>query len=241
MADLLTVESLVVRYGPITAVRGVSLRVQEGEIVAVLGANGAGKSSLLNAIAGLVPVAGGRILFAGEPVERLAPERRVARGLALTPEGRRVFSRLSVDVNLRLGAATHRDRDARAATRKRVLELFPVLDERLGQDAGTLSGGEQQMLAIGRSLMGDPSLLMLDEPSLGLAPLVVERIFGLMSRLREEGATILLVEQNVDRALRIADRAYVMKSGAVEAEGPAAELRRSAEIERAYLGIGVSE
>jgi branched-chain amino acid transport system ATP-binding protein len=240
MADLLVVEELLVRYGPITAVRGVSLRVQQGEIVALLGANGAGKSSFLNAVAGLVPVAGGRVLFRDELVSRLPPERIVARGLGLTPEGRRVFPRLSVDVNLRLGGATQRDREKLRANRERVLELFPVLSDRLSQDAGTLSGGEQQMLAIGRSLMANPSLLMLDEPSLGLAPLIVDRIFELMSRLRDEGTTLLLVEQNVDRALRIADRAYVLKSGEVEAEGPADELRRSADIERAYLGIGAS-
>jgi branched-chain amino acid transport system ATP-binding protein len=240
MADLLLVEELVVRYGPITAVRNVSLRVQQGEIVALLGANGAGKSSLLNAVAGLVPVAEGKVLFRDEPIGRLAPERIVARGLGLTPEGRRVFSRLSVEVNLRLGAAMERDRDERNARRERVLDLFPVLSQRLGQDAGTLSGGEQQMLAIGRSLMANPSLLMLDEPSLGLAPLIVDRIFDLMSRLRDEGTTLLLVEQNVDRALRLADRAYVLKSGALEAEGSADELRRSADIERAYLGIGAS-
>jgi branched-chain amino acid transport system ATP-binding protein len=240
MADLLVVEELLVRYGPITAVRGVSLRVQQGEIVALLGANGAGKSSFLNAVAGLVPVAGGRVLFRDELVSRLPPERIVARGLGLTPEGRRVFPRLSVDVNLRLGGATQRDRERLRANRERVLELFPVLSDRLSQDAGTLSGGEQQMLAIGRSLMANPSLLMLDEPSLGLAPLIVDRIFELMGRLRDEGTTLLLVEQNVDRALRIADRAYVLKSGEVEAEGPADELRRSADIERAYLGIGAS-
>jgi branched-chain amino acid transport system ATP-binding protein len=240
MADLLVVEELLVRYGPITAVRGVSLRVQQGEIVALLGANGAGKSSFLNAVAGLVPVAGGRVLFRDELVSRLPPERIVARGLGLTPEGRRVFPRLSVDVNLRLGGATQRDRERLRANRERVLELFPVLSDRLSQDAGTLSGGEQQMLAIGRSLMANPSLLMLDEPSLGLAPLIVDRIFELMGRLRDEGTTLLLVEQNVDRALRIADRAYVLKSGEVEAEGPADELRRSADLERAYLGIGAS-
>jgi branched-chain amino acid transport system ATP-binding protein len=240
MADLLVVEELVVRYGPITAVRGVSLRVQQGEIVALLGANGAGKSSFLNAVAGLVPTAGGQVLFRGERVSRLPPERIVARGLGLTPEGRRVFPRLSVEANLRLGAAMQRDREKVRATRERVLGLFPVLSERLDQDAGTLSGGEQQMLAIGRSLMANPLLLMLDEPSLGLAPLFVDRIFELMGRLRDEGTTLLLVEQNVDRALRIADRAYVLKSGEVEAEGAAAELRRSADIERAYLGIGAS-
>jgi branched-chain amino acid transport system ATP-binding protein len=240
MADLLVVEELVVHYGPITAVRSVSLRVQQGEIVALLGANGAGKSSFLNAVAGLVPISGGRVLFRDELVSRLPPERIVARGLSLTPEGRRVFPRLSVDVNLRLGAAIQRDREKRRATRERVLDLFPVLSDRLDQDAGTLSGGEQQMLAIGRSLMANPSLLMLDEPSLGLAPLIVDRIFELMGRLRDEGTTLLLVEQNVDRALLVADRAYVLKSGEVEAEGPADELRRSADIERAYLGIGAS-
>jgi branched-chain amino acid transport system ATP-binding protein len=239
--DLLVVEKLVVRYGPITAVRSVSLNVGQGEIVALLGANGAGKSSLLNALAGLVPVAGGSVLFRGEPLHGLPPERIVARGLGLTPEGRRVFPRLSVEINLRLGAAMERDREVRKDTRNRVLELFPALAERLGQDAGTLSGGEQQMLAIGRSLMANPSLLMLDEPSLGLAPLFVDRIFDLIARLRDEGTTLLLVEQNVDRALRIADRAYVLQSGAIETEGPADELRRSADIEQAYLGIGVSE
>jgi branched-chain amino acid transport system ATP-binding protein len=238
---LLQVESLVVRYGPIVAVREVSLRVEQGEIVALLGANGAGKSSFLNAVAGLVPVASGTVSFRGEQIARLPPEQIVKRGLALTPEGRRVFPRLSVADNLRLGAVPQRDRASAEAARARVLELFPILGERAGQAGGTLSGGQQQMLAIGRSLMASPTLLLLDEPSLGLAPILVDQIFELLVRLREEGTTILLVEQNVHRALEISDRAYVLANGAVEREGPAAELRASAEIERAYLGIGVSE
>ena len=240
MQDLLRVESLVVRYGPIVAVREVTLRVEQGEIVALLGANGAGKSSFLNAVCGLVPVAGGRVAFKGEEIQRLPPEQIVKRGLALTPEGRRVFPRLSVADNLRLGAVPQRDRAAAAKARQRVFDLFPVLEERLGQSGGTLSGGQQQMLAIARSLMAGPELLLLDEPSLGLAPMLVGQIFELLGRLREEGTTILLVEQNVHRALEIADRAYVLVSGQVDREGPAAELRASAEIERAYLGIGVS-
>ena len=240
METLLQVESLVVRYGPIVAVREVSLRVEQGEIVALLGANGAGKSSFLNAVAGLVPVASGSVSFQGKEIHRLPPEQIVKRGLALTPEGRRVFPRLSVADNLRLGAVPQRDRAAAAKARQRVFDLFPVLEERLGQSGGTLSGGQQQMLAIARSLMAGPELLLLDEPSLGLAPMLVGQIFELLGRLREEGTTILLVEQNVHRALEIADRAYVLVSGQVDREGPAAELRASAEIERAYLGIGVS-
>ena len=238
--DLLAVEGLLVRYGPIVAVREVSLRVGQGEIVALLGANGAGKSSFLNAVAGLVPSAGGRVRFRGEEIQRLAPERIVKRGLSLTPEGRRVFPRLTVADNLRLGAVPQSDRASVTAARERVFELFPILSERSGQVAGTLSGGQQQMLAIGRSLMAGPELLLLDEPSLGLAPILVDQIFELLARLREQGTTILLVEQNVHRALELADRAYVLAGGEIEREGPAAELRASAEIERAYLGIGVS-
>jgi branched-chain amino acid transport system ATP-binding protein len=218
----------------------VSLRVGQGEIDALVGANGAGKSTFLNALAGLVPVASGRVVFRGAELQRLAPEQIVRRGLALTPEGRRVFPRLSVADNLRLGAVPMRDRAASERARKRVLTLFPILEERLHQVAGTLSGGEQQMLAIGRSLMAGPSLLLLDEPSLGLAPILVDEVFVLIERLREEGTTILLVEQNVHRALEVSDRAYVLANGAIEREGPAAELRSDAEIEKAYLGIGVS-
>ena len=239
--ELLAVENLVVRYGPIVAVREVSVRVEQGEIVALLGANGAGKSSFLNAVAGLVPAAAGRIVFRGEEIQGAPPERIVKRGLALTPEGRRVFPRLTVADNLRLGAVPQRSTVAADEARERVYELFPVLHERSRQLAGTLSGGQQQMLAIGRSLMAGPELLLLDEPSLGLAPILVDQIFELLGRLRDQRVTILLVEQNVHRALELADRAYVLVGGSVEREGPAADLRASAEIERAYLGIGVSE
>jgi branched-chain amino acid transport system ATP-binding protein len=239
--DILTVDDLVDRYGPIVAVQNVSLNVRQGEIVALLGANGAGKSSLLNAVVGLVPIAGGLVKFKGEPINRLTPEAIVRRGISLTPEGRRVFPRLSVADNLRLGGAVTRDRADYDAAHEHVLNLFPILGERIRQNGGTLSGGQQQMLAIGRSLMARPALLLLDEPSLGLAPIVVDQIFELLERLRGEGTTILLVEQNVHRALEISDRAYVLKSGRVESQGESAALRASAEIERAYLGIGVSE
>jgi branched-chain amino acid transport system ATP-binding protein len=239
--DILTVDDLVVRYGPIVAVQNVSLNVRQGEIVALLGANGAGKSSLLNAVVGLVPIAGGQVKFKGEPINKLTPEAIVRRGISLTPEGRRVFPRLSVADNLRLGGAVTRDRADYDAAYEHVLSLFPILGERMRQNGGTLSGGQQQMLAIGRSLMARPALLLLDEPSLGLAPIVVDQIFELLERLRGEGTTILLVEQNVHRALEISDRAYVLASGRVESQGEAAALRASAEIERAYLGIGVSE
>jgi branched-chain amino acid transport system ATP-binding protein len=235
---LLDVAELRVEYGPIKAVRGVDLRVEQGEIVVLLGANGAGKSSLLNALAGLVPVAGGRVLFEGEDVAALPAERIVRRGIALVPEGRRVFPRLSVAGNLRLGGASRRNRAEVEATRERLLELFPVLRERLAQEAGTLSGGQQQMLAIARGLMSSPRLLLLDEPSLGLAPIVVRQIFRLLRELREQGTTLLVVEQNVHQALAIADRAYVMANGRFETAGEAAALRGSTEIERAYLGIG---
>jgi branched-chain amino acid transport system ATP-binding protein len=237
--SLLQIEGLSVRYGALVAVREITMRVEAGEIVTVLGANGAGKSSLLGAVVGLVPPAGGRIVFDGTTVSGLAPERVVRHGIALSPEGRRVFPRLTVSDNLRLGAASRRDHDAVAADRARVLELFPVLGDRLWQSAGTLSGGQQQMLAIGRALMSRPRLLLLDEPSLGLAPLVVEQIFELIARLRDEGTTILLVEQNAHRALDLADRAYVLATGRVEVEGTAAEVRASSDVERAYLGVGV--
>jgi branched-chain amino acid transport system ATP-binding protein len=239
--DILSVDDLVVRYGPIVAVQNVSLNVRQGEIVALLGANGAGKSSLLKAVVGLVPIAGGRVTFKGEPINKLTPEAIVRRGISLTPEGRRVFPRLTVADNLRLGGAVTRDRAAYDAAHEHVLNLFPILRERIRQNGGTLSGGQQQMLAIGRSLMARPALLLLDEPSLGLAPIIVDQILELLQRLRAEGTTILLVEQNVHRALEIADRAYVLASGRIESQGEASVLRASAEIERAYLGIGVSE
>jgi branched-chain amino acid transport system ATP-binding protein len=236
MTPLLEIDDLVVRYGGVEAVRGVSLAVEQGELVALLGANGAGKSSLLGAVVGLVPVAAGSIRLEGAELRGLKTERVVRRGVTLTPEGRRVFPQLSVADNLRIGAATIRDAAEERATLERALALFPVLKERMRQAAGTLSGGEQQMLAIARSLMAQPKLLLLDEPSLGLAPVMVDRIFELIVRLRESGTTLLLVEQNASRALEIADRAYIMATGVIQMEGTAEELLASPEVERVYLG-----
>ncbi len=216
--------------------REASLAVAPGRIVTLLGANGAGKSSVLNAVMGLAPASGGSVIFAGERLDGLAPERIVRRGLTLTPEGRRVFAGLSVGENLAIGAASRRGGAEVRRTREQMFELFPVLAERLEQPAGTLSGGEQQMLAIARSLMCAPRMLLLDEPSLGLAPQVVDAIFALIARLRDDGLTILLVEQNVELALEIADEGFVLAGGQVVMSGPAADLRRSGGIAEAYLG-----
>jgi len=232
---LLDVRRLRARYGPIIAVREIDFHVDEGEIVALLGANGAGKTTTLSAIAGLVSREG-EIRFASEEISRLPPERVVRKGLSLTPEGRRIFTGLTVAENLALGSVARRH--GAGPVRERLLELFPVLRKRLDSRAGTLSGGEQQQLAIARSLMSRPRLLLLDEPTLGLAPLLVQLVFELLARLRDEdGITLLLVEQNVHRALDLCDRAYVMRTGAIEVEGTPAELRRTAGVEQAYLGI----
>ena len=235
MAPLLEVRRLTARYGPIVAVREADLAVNEGEIVALLGANGAGKTTTLAAISGLVSRTG-VIRFGGEDISRLPAEQIVRRGVSLTPEGRRIFTGLTVAENLTLGAA--RLKDARKAQRDRLLELFPVLGRRLNAPAGTLSGGEQQQLAIARSLMSRPRLLLLDEPTLGLAPRLVSLVFELIGRLRdEEGVTVLLVEQNIHRALDLCDRAYVLRTGRIEVEGTPEQLRRTTSIEQAYLGI----
>jgi branched-chain amino acid transport system ATP-binding protein len=233
---LLSVTGLAVRYGAINAVRGVDLTVNAGEVVAVLGANGAGKTTVMKAIVGLVPAASGEISFDGLSLRQKSTEQIVMGGLTLVPEGRRVFPSLTVAENLTLGAATRRDAAAIAHSRTEMYELFPVLAERSGQPAGTLSGGQQQQLAVARALMSEPRMLLLDEPSLGLAPQVVDSIFQLILRLRERGQTILLVEQNAAAALDIADRAYVLANGKVILEGGAAELLASEQIAQAYLG-----
>jgi branched-chain amino acid transport system ATP-binding protein len=234
--SLLEVEDLTVAYGPIAAVRGVGLTVAAGEIVAVLGSNGAGKSTTLQAVTGLLPARRGRVVFDGQPVTGRATEQIVRLGMTLVPEGRRIFASMTVEENLRIGAAVRRDGTDAARVRDEMLTLFPILAARRLQTAGTLSGGEQQMLAIARALMSQPKLLLLDEPSLGLAPQVVETIFDLLVELRRRGLTLLLVEQNVHMALEIADRAYVIAHGEVAMSGTARELLASDAVERAYLG-----
>jgi len=233
---MLAVGNLHVSYGSIVALRGVSLQVGEGEIVAVIGPNGAGKSTLLLTIAGIVRAKQGSIEFAGGSVTGAAPERLVSSGLSLVPEGRHIFGSLTVAENIALGATTRSDRAAIAADTERVLDLFPVLRERLRQRAGKLSGGEQQMLAIARALLAKPRLLLLDEPSLGLAPLVVKQVYDSIEELRRGGVTILIVEQSVGRALKVADRTYVLNSGAVTISGRSAELQGTAAFDTAYFG-----
>lgn len=236
---MLEIENLSVRYGAISAVRGASLKVDPGEIVSLLGSNGAGKSSLVSAVVGIIPTAGGTVRFEGEDITRANAETVVARGMTLTPEGRRVFGDLSVHENLILGAATNGNRGQVRLDIEKYFDMFPILRERSQQLAKTLSGGEQQMLAIARALMSRPRLLMLDEPSLGLAPRIVDGIFDLMVKLRDEGLTILVVEQNATEALSIADRAYIMTTGAVVYEGKAADLVGSDNLMDAYLGASV--
>lgn len=234
--SFLEVRDLSVAYGGIRALRDVSLRVEEGEIVALLGSNGAGKTTTLRAISGLVPYSGS-IVFNGNDLRRCSPDQVVRLGLGHAPEGRRIFTRMTVRENLALGAYTvrsNRDVESRLAS---VLETFPRLEERLTQSAGTLSGGEQQMLAIGRALMSAPRLLMLDEPSLGLAPIVVQTIFGVIEALNKRGTTILLVEQNAQQALRVANRGYVLETGEMRFEDSGAALLENPAVAEAYLGI----
>jgi branched-chain amino acid transport system ATP-binding protein len=239
---MLKVRNLEAGYGPLKVLRQVSLHVSAGEIVTLIGANGAGKSTLLRALSGLLAPRGGEVLFDGKPIRGLPAERVVGLGIALVPEGRQVFAAMSVEENLVLGgyvaARRGRDGEGTVAALDQVYALFPILRERSVQLAGTLSGGEQQMLAMGRALMTDPRLLMMDEPSMGLAPLVVRDIFRAIQRLREEGRTVLLVEQNARAALRIADRGYVIETGRLVLEGEAGFLLRDREVQRAYLGKG---
>jgi branched-chain amino acid transport system ATP-binding protein len=234
--SLLEVENLSVFYGSIEALRGISLRVDEGDVVTLIGANGAGKSTTLRTISGLIEPKRGSIRFAGQAIQGWAPHRVVKCGLVQVPEGREIFANLTVEENLQLAAFLRKDRAAIRADRERALELFPRVRERLRQQAGTLSGGEQQMLAIARALVARPKLLMLDEPSLGLAPQLVRSIFQVIREINREGTTILLVEQNASMALQVANRAYVIEVGQIRMEGLAAELAASDEVRKAYLG-----
>ena len=233
---LLEIDDLASHYGRIQALDGISLKVQEGELVALVGANGAGKTTLLRALSGVQPVSDGRIRFDGVDITRFSPERRVALGIAQVPEGRQVFAPLSVEDNLRLGAYRRQGQDV-AADLDRMYRLFPVLFKKRELPAGTLSGGQQQMLAIARALMSAPRLLLLDEPSMGLAPMLVAEIFQVVAGLRDQGVTIFLVEQNAHAALALADRAYVMETGQVVIEGGGVDLLADERVKAAYLGL----
>jgi branched-chain amino acid transport system ATP-binding protein len=234
---MLEVRNLTVRYGAITALSGVSLSVGQGEIVTLLGANGAGKSTLVQAVSGLLKPTGGSVAYAGQDVTGIKASRLSRRGLILVPEGRRVFANLSVTENLVLGGYFRPQDRELAADMDRVWATFPRLAERRRQKAGTLSGGEQQMLALGRALMGKPRLLMMDEPSLGLAPLLVAEVFRIIAQIRAQGVTVLLIEQNAAAALAIADRGYVMELGRVMFSGGGRELAADGRVQRAYLGL----
>ena len=233
---LLEVRDLIVRYGGIEAVKGISLRVEEGEVVTLIGGNGAGKTTTLRAISGMQRPAAGEISYRGQPIHGHKPHDIVRRGVCQAPEGRRIFPRMSVRENLEMGAYGRRNGEEVRHDLDRVLELFPVLGERSAQAGGTLSGGEQQMLAIGRALMSRPTLLMLDEPSLGLAPMMTQRIFELLGEIHRQGTTILLVEQNAHMALRSADRGYVLESGEIVLEDDARALLGNDRVRKAYLG-----
>jgi len=233
----LDVRNLAVRYGDLVGVADVSLQVRQGSVVALIGSNGSGKTTTLNAVAGLVPVAAGQVVWQGADITGQPAYAVVRRGLALSPEGWRLFVSQTVEQNLRLGATTLRDRSRLPAALDRVFGFFPRLAERRRQRAGTLSGGERQMLAMGRALMSEPRMLLLDEPSLGLAPAVVEALYETLARLHADGMTLLLAEQSVELALEIAQHAYVLQTGRSVLDGPAAELARDPEVQRIYLGL----
>jgi branched-chain amino acid transport system ATP-binding protein len=233
---MLSIEDLHVAYGNILALQGVSLQVGEGELVTLIGSNGAGKTTCLQTISGLNRPKSGNIIYQGENITHMSPYDIVRRGISQAPEGRHVFGHLTVAENLLLGAIQRHDHPEIKSDQAYVFSLFPVLEERGKQPAGTLSGGEQQMLAIGRALMSRPRLLLLDEPSLGLAPIMVQKIFAVIQKIRQEGGTVLLVEQNARQALEVADRGYVLETGRVILEGPSQELRTNEGVEKAYLG-----
>jgi branched-chain amino acid transport system ATP-binding protein len=239
---MLTVKSVHTYYGNIRALKGVSLHVRSGEMVALIGANGAGKSTLVNTICGMVKPQKGVIEFQEAAISGLAPEEIVKKGIALVPEGRQIFSTLTVEANLQMGGFIHRRNSEQIREdMARMLDRFPILRQRSHQLAGTLSGGEQQMLAISRALMSRPQLLVLDEPSMGLAPLVIKEIFRIIQELREEGRTILLIEQNARAALQIADRGYVLETGRVVLQGEGSMLLEHREVQRAYFGKGAKQ
>ncbi len=233
---MLEIKDLVVRYGGISAVKGISLEIAEGETVALIGANGAGKSSMLHAVSGLIKTASGKITFDRHDITGIGADRIVSLGLVQVPEGRQIFTRLSVDENLRMGAYVNRDKADIERNRARVLDLFPILKERAKQSAGTLSGGEQQMLAIGRALMSSPKMLLLDEPSMGLSPIMTEEVFGVLRGLKDQGITVFVIEQNAYDALELADRAYIMETGTITLEGKSSDLIRDERVKAAYLG-----
>jgi branched-chain amino acid transport system ATP-binding protein len=235
---LLEVHDLHTYYGNIHALKGVTLHVEEGEIVTLIGANGAGKSTTLRTISGVLRPRHGTVVFAGRRIDRLEPHRIVALGICQAPEGRRIFPRMTVRENLEMGAFARRDHAGIAADMERVFTLFPRLRERMHQKGGTLSGGEQQMLAIGRALMSRPRLLLLDEPSMGLAPMLVEAIFKTIREINQQGITVLLVEQNAHMALATAHRGYVLETGRIVLEDTAERLRQNPDVQRAYLGVG---
>ena len=233
---MLKVENLKVRYGMIEAIKGISFEVKDGEIVTLIGANGAGKTTTMHAISGLLKPAAGSITLDGHDLVKMPPHKIVSLGLAQVPEGRRVFAQQTVEENLVLGAYTRKDKTAIAEDREKVFELFPRLKERRTQLAGTLSGGEQQMLAMGRALMAKPKIILMDETSMGLSPLLVKEIFHIIQDINKQGTTVLLVEQNARMALGIADRAYVLETGKITLEGTGAELAEDERVRKAYLG-----
>ena len=234
---MLSIENVHVHYGRIHAVKGISLNLEQGEIVTLIGNNGAGKSTTLRAIVGLEPCSGGRIVFEGRDLEALRTDKRVRLGMALSPEGRRIFPGLTVMENLEMGAYSRKKDASVRQDQERVFSLFPRLKERIGQLGGTLSGGEQQMLAIGRALMAQPRLLLLDEPSLGIAPILTQQIFETIKEIRKQGTTIMLVEQNANLALTVADRGYVIETGEIVLQGPCSSLKTDPAVQRSYLGV----
>ncbi|MDD6459701.1 MAG: ABC transporter ATP-binding protein [Absicoccus porci] len=233
---MLEVKDLHVHYGVIEALKGVSLQVEQGKIVSLIGANGAGKTTMLHAISGIVKKSGGSIAFLGNDITKAKAKNIVEQGLIQVPEGRRIFTGLTVYENLMMGAFLRKDKEGIQKDLQRCYELFPILSERTNQDAATLSGGEQQMLAMARALMAQPKLLLLDEPSMGLAPILVKEIFSIIEEINKNGTTILLIEQNAKMALSIADKAYVLETGNIVLEGSGKELLNSANVQKAYLG-----